>query len=563
MNHSLLPPQGRCQVFRPLGMLLLLAPMALASAALPATADELTLELLDPQQTGLRKAFQDWHADEMERQKTETGSHGWWPWGLRAFDYDQDGDLDLIASHHGRPKSIILRNQRSESGEMKFTNSTAELGLPVRTLPGADDRPWIWDFDGDTYLDIAGVSDESPPQSAWNQGGKKFVMSEKPFFAPLSHPTEVLDLNGDGYLDVDGGRLGQWFYVPDERTFRRDPTPRFNDPEGIPATTVERVKQYEGEKKSRFAHVYYRTHEIIGNDTLGYATEPIDLNGDRLPDVVVQGSGGYGAEYMGRYLFRQPDGSLVDATQAVNLPEAGAPILTADISGDAQAEILICGKEHGGLYTADKAGKYARVEGALSDLMKRRDPYLMRAFRADLDNDGDIDLVISQPRLGIETVFENRGDGEFAQIVKIGGWDANPVVIADLDDDGRLDLAVGIKTKDKIGEIAIYMNRTPNSGNHAKIDVRMPSPNPYGVGAVVEVFAAGDLEKQDARPLVSEKAHPDATPVHVGLGAAEAFDLRVTFPGGKQLTARGLPAGSRVTADSRQPEVKTAPAGKQ
>jgi hypothetical protein len=522
---------------------------------------DLKFEKLDSRQTGLESIMQRWREEETERQKTETGTHGWWPWGLRAFDYDLDGDLDLLASHHGRPTSILLRNHQKESGRLTFTNATTELGLKARELPMADDRPWIWDFDGDGYLDIAGISDESRPNSAWNLGGKAFKTTGRPLFFPLSHPKEVIDLNGDGYLDLDGGERGQWFYVPSERTFRRDEKPRFETPKDIPESVAERVKEYRI-NAGRFAHVLYLTHEIIGYDTLGYAPLPIDLNGDELPDLVVHGSGGYGAAYMGRYLIRQPDGSLADRTEQLGLPEAGAPILTADICGDSRAEILICGKEHGGLYLADKSGRYARKAGPLSDLLTRRDPYLIRAFRADFDNDGDVDLVISQPRLGRETVFENRGDGEFKEILKINGWDSNPVVIADLDQDGRLDLIVGEKTKDKIGDIAVYMNRTAMTGNYAKIHARMPAPNPYAVGSVIEVFPPGELKEPSSRAIVCEKAHADATSVHAGLGTLEKFDLRVTFANGKTLEARNLPAGSRVVADSRQNEVKLTPAEK-
>jgi hypothetical protein len=77
----------------------------------------------------------------------------------------------------------------------------------------------------------------------------------------------------------------------------------------------------------------------------------------------------------------------------------------------------------------------------------------------------------------------------------------------------------------------------------------MAAPNPYAVGAVVEVFLPGELDKPEARPLLIEKAHSDATPVHAGLGTADTFDLRVTHPGGKSLIARGLKSNSRHTAD--------------
>lgn len=58
----------------------------------------------------------------------------------------------------------------------------------------------------------------------------------------------------------------------------------------------------------------------------------------------------------------------------------------------------------------------------------------------------------------------------------------------------------------------------------------MDAPNPYAVGAPIEVFKAGELGKEKAKVIYKEEAHADATPVHVGLGVAKTFDLRVTFP---------------------------------
>ena len=83
----------------------------------------------------------------------------------------------------------------------------------------------------------------------------------------------------------------------------------------------------------------------------------------------------------------------------------------------------------------------------------------------------------------------------------------------------------------------------------------MSKPNWAAVGATLEVFKAGDLGKAGARAVGVRKASPDATSVHVGLGAATTFDLRVTFPGKepKIVEYKGLAAGKRwtVTPDGK------------
>ena len=513
-----------------------------------AQAGDIEFKTLAAEETGLGAAMQKWHDDELERQGGKFKGHGWWPWGLRAFDFDNDGDLDLLPSHHGAPHSIVLKSLLKETGKLTFVDVTAELGVSSRDLPGADDRPWIWDFDGDGFLDVAGMSDESKPNSLRNLGGKKLAIVPDFSFSPMSHPREVLDLNGDGYLDVDGGSRGQWFYTPETKTFQRTKTPRFQTPAGVPDELVASMAEIKKQKNNRFFRASYLTHSIVGYDTLGYSPNPIDLNGDGRGDVVVRGSGGYGASYLGRYLLATPEGALVEKTQELGLPAAGAPMMIEDLTGDGRQDLLIAGKETGGFYINSESGRFQRLDNDLSQFLTRKGPYLLRAFPGDLDNDGDQDLVMSNPRYGREQVFQNNGDGDFKSVLSASGWDANPVVVCDIDDDGRLDVVIGGPGGHRSTAITIYLNQTADSGGFVKIHPRMPKPNPFAVGSVLEAFRAGELGKEGCRPFLVEKAHPDATPVHVGLGTAETFDLRVTFPGGKKLEGRGLKANSRLVA---------------
>ncbi|MEQ8785228.1 MAG: FG-GAP-like repeat-containing protein [Pirellulaceae bacterium] len=542
--------------------------MGLGLAAAPARA-EIRFEEVAAEQTGVREVLQAWYDEEMKRQGGPGKvSHGWWPWGLRAFDFDRDGDLDLLASHHGVPRSIILKSQWRETGDLRFENATASLGVDHRDLPGADDRPWIWDIDGDGWLDIAGFSDESKPNSAFNRGGKKFLPTDSPLFPGVSHPREVIDLDGDGYLDLDGGKKGCWYYLPDKKRFRHDEQPRHAMPDDFPAELLKQIEEQSAAQNNRFFRLDFLTHDVVGYDTLGYAPRPIDLNADGVGDLVVHGSGGYGAVYLGRYLIRDAQGKLVDKSEQLGLPIAGAPILIDDLSGDGRTDVLIVGKEAGGVYVQGDDGKYVCQQNALTEFLRRRGPYLLRAWRADFDNDGDADLVLSNPRLGREAVFENHGGGRFDEVLTPRGWDSNPIAIADFDQDGRLDLAIGGGPGDDSKlRITFYLNRSEATGGFCTIQPRGEAPNPYAVGAVVEVFRGGDLDKPDARPLLIEKAHSDGTPLHAGLGDSETFDLRVTPPsidmrkaGAKKagaIAVRALPANRRVTVDLASGNVET------
>lgn len=503
-------------------------------------------ERVTGEKNGIAAAFQAWHREEMSRQGGPGKSHGWWPWGLRAFDYDKDGVLDLLASHHGVPHSILLRGSLAKDGSLEFADVTKSLGIDYRDLPGADDRPWIWDFDGDGRLDIAGFSDESRPNSLLNRSGTEFSVLKDMSFSPLSHPREVIDLDGDGYLDLDGGSKGCWFYVPEKKTFRHDATPRLAIPEGVPNDLI--ASWQELQKVNRGFRVDALTHDLAGYDTLGYHPAPIDLDGNGLNDVVIAGSGGYGAPYRGRYLFRHADGRLVDRTAQSGLPENGAPILIRDLTGDGLPEILVvadkAGETSGGFFLNEGGGLFRRIDGDISKFLDRRGPYLIRAYLVDLDNDARPDLVLSNPRLGVTTVYHILGQGRFSEAFKVTGcWDSNPIATSDFNGDGRIDLAIGLRpTKDSPGDIHLFLNRSERSMRYLDVLVRTPAPNPFAVGAVVEIYEAGESAKQGARPFFLEKSHADGTPVHVGLGERRTCDVRILLPDGSSIVKENTAA---------------------
>jgi hypothetical protein len=497
-----------------------------------------SFKVLTGEQTGLKDIVGKWRETEAKRQGGEKLS--WWLWGVGAFDYDNDGCLDLILQQHAAPGSIILRGQFKEKGTLTFANVTEELGVGGAVLPGTF-KPRVWDIDGNGWLDIVGT-DAKPNTCFFNKGGKKFE-AMKFGFGQLASLEDVRDLNGDGYPDVYSVREGnQFLYDPAARTFKKSPNlpPLHAKP---PECIAEVLRTAKEGKNNRYLKIHY--------------FEGADLNGDGIPDVVMSGYAPYGGDSFGRYLVADQKGELTDQTAALGLPKVGTPILVADLTGDGAAEIMIATGSKAGLYVNDGKGRFTLQEGDLQKFLAFRDPYLQKVSLVDFNCDGLPDLVVSQPRSGNEGIYENRGGGKFERVVRARGWDADPIAIGDFNDDGLPDVIIGGPGD----TVTVYLNATAQPGRSCKLYPRMDKPNPFAVGTRVEVYASGELGKPGAKPIWVGTANPDGTPLHVGLGTASEFDLRAVFPGKTPITVEQkkvqVKAKLRVTPDGKVEDVRS------
>lgn len=325
-----------------------------------------------------------------ERKGAPLKGHEWWLWGLSAFDYDLDGDLDLIVCVHGSTNGLIVRNERSRHGRLEFVDVTRELGVDG-LVPSTDDYPLLWDFDGDGFLDVAGLLDDRRTPCLWNRGGKSF---EKASFSlhPLNHARAVEDVDGDGDLDawqIRRDRRLELLYDAGSQSFEKRETD-FTPPVELPASVQKELDARRADPKNRF--IMFRHVER-------------DLNGDGRRDLVISGFGAYSGDRVGWYLLKEDDDNFVDRTRELGLPRDGAPFLFEDLDDDGDVDLLIASGEDGGLYLNDGEGRFARTAGAVTDFVQRRCPYLHVAFRVDLDNDGDQDLALSNRRLGRQKIF--------------------------------------------------------------------------------------------------------------------------------------------------------------
>ena len=489
--------------------LLMLVVLSLA-AQLPAQEAKrktgIAFKTISGDENGSRAILDKRKADLLEKRGGKLQSHDWWLWGLTPIDYDRDGDPDFLVTIHGPNHGLVLKNLFKETGKLMFADVTKDLGVD-NILPAATGRrTFVWDFDGDGWLDIVGIG--SP--HLLNQKGKKFVPLAKSGFSSFS-PQAIIDLNGDGHPDIYNSAGQNALWSPTKQTFELQLFTHSLEKK-LPAATQKFWQDAKAKPANRFLRVNFLTDH--------------DLDSDGTPDVIMTGYASYGGDVFARYFRKDKDG-LRDATEEMGLPTEGVPILVRDLDGDGHLDLLIAAAPSAGFYRNDGTGRFRLQPGPLTDFLKSRDPYLHRAEAVDFDHDGLLDLVVTKPRSGQTVIYANLGDGVFEPIHKLQGWDSDPVAICDLNDDGLVDVASGGPGN----QVTLLVNTTARPGNGCRLYLRMPAPNHYAVGTRVEVFRAGALKKGGARPGRVELAPPDATPIHLGLGNAKQFDLRVTFPG--------------------------------
>ena len=462
-------------------------------------------------------------------------------WG----DYDADGWIDLLVADRATYPQL-LRN----SAGTAFVNVTTSAGLGALTYGFAAGGVW-GDYDNDGCLDAYYFNFSRDSASTLLHSNCDGTFSDATAAAgpvtglsppgdpctdhayPIKESAAWIDIDSDALLDLfvtnyNCGGVGSYSF--DDNVYRNNGDGTFADWTGT------------------------RGFQLEGLD--GRGTAPVDFDQDGDVDLLVhnyslhpnnfyENVGGGNVQEIAFDIGLAGDASPFEGTDYYGHTLGAA---WGDLDGDGDFDVVETNLAHPRFFHfSDRTrvllqddGLFFDVSGGNSDLpvsfagIRYRETHTVPVL-GDFDNDGDLDLAISQRYSGRPTDFYwGNGDGTF----ELDPWDAGITVedgwtmaAGDYDHDGDLDLMT---------RGGLFRNDLPAPGHWLAVTaVGNVASNRAAIGATVRVIAGGRTFLRFVPGSTGQGAQ-DSLTLHVGLGALTAVDsIEVDFPAGATTTYTG------------------------
>ncbi len=392
---------------------------------------------------------------------------------MEIFDYDSDGDLDLICGEEGHANHVWLND-----GTGAFMDSGLFCG-DFRTACCT-----MGDLDGDGDLDmITGNLNESnqiwinPVDLCWGRG--LFFSGGQVFGTDRTFGAEVGDLDNDGDLDMVFAN-----YCTGNIVWPNDGTGYFD---------------FLG--------------QIFGGNEASFSVGLGDLDQDGDLDLVIGNFGVTSAESNQVWLNNGRAHFTNSGQQLGN--SWTTSIVLGDMDGDGDIDIVegnAGGNQPNIIRLNDGTGDFSGGSITFGN------QETVALAIGDLDRDGDLDIVEGN-YLQKNKIWLNNGSGQLTNTSNFSGaYRTLSLALGDFDNDGELDIAEGIESAAN----RIFVNA--GSGKFQDTNQQLGQGwVSYGLG-VADVDGDGDVDLIVGNYGLGSSAHPNELWLNNGYGIFEKSD---------------------------------------
>lgn len=430
------------------------------------------------------------------------------------FDFDFDGDLDVyvmnipymtplvVGSDFSKEKTHSESDHIYENRDGKYIDITEQTTILDKAFGlGLS----ISDFDDDGYPDIYIANDYDDPDILyWNKGGtfNDEIKTRTKHTSQLGMGTDIADINNDGAFDIMELDMAYSSHVRSKTNMASMSTKKFN-------LLIDQGFQYQYMYNSfqinNGNNTFSDVSQILGlaKTDWSWGTLLADFDNDGLKDIVV--TNGYQRDVTNRDFQNEMQEKVQDKTKKIT----------------------------------DRFLKDQKNDKLIEEIRLT----FQKAY---------LEVVKTAPKTKeANFLFQNKGNLTFEKVTKKWGFDkkvnSNGVAYSDLDNDGDLDLV--INNLDEIASIYENQSNKIKNSNYLSLKLIGNSANPFAIGTKATIYVNNQIQVLELFPTRGFQSSVDHR-LHFGLAQHKDIDsIKIRWPDQKITVLKNVKSNQILTID--------------